>query len=83
MSITAQEVLDLISEVDAGLDLAVRALGQSELQPIIDAIAALAKKAISAATSQNPVVATEVVAADSAAEAAEDVKFGLPGQGPK
>lgn len=76
MSITSADVLLAISTVDSLLDEAVTLLGQSELKPIVDAIAALASKATAAVTSPEPVLATEVVGADAAAQAAETAKFG-------
>ena len=79
MSISSNDVLLAIEAVDSLLDEAVTALGQSELKPVFDAIASLAAKAIAASQSASPEAAVEVVAADAAAQATEDAKFGGPG----
>jgi hypothetical protein len=79
MSVSSNDVLLAIEAVDALLDQAVTALGASELKPVFDAIASLAAKAVAASQSASPIAAVEIVAADAAAEATEDKKFGGPG----
>jgi len=75
---TPAQIQETIALLDAGLDVALPVLGQPELVPIADAVAALGKKiaeALEAKAAQQSPVAAEVGAADAAADAAEAAKF--------
>jgi hypothetical protein len=75
--VAAIDELDKLVDLTAGLvpEIAIA-------QPWVDAIRATADKLQAAAIAHNP-AAAEVAAADAATAAAEDVKFGAPGTGPK
>lgn len=78
-----EAVVAVLDEVDKLIDLAAPFLPEVDVvMPWADQLRALADKLTQAAIAKNP-AAAEVAAADAAASAAEDVKFGQPGQGPK
>jgi hypothetical protein len=76
--VTADEVKQAITFLEAGLDVALPVLGQAELVPIANALGALAGKvtdAVAAAKAKQDPTAAEVAAVDAAAQAALDAKF--------
>jgi hypothetical protein len=75
---TPQQVASTIALVDSAIDVVLPVVGQPELVPIADALAALAQK-VNVALAQKSAAAAaaaEVKAADVAADAAELAKFG-------
>ena len=73
---TAADVMKIVDELDAGFDILAPLLGFGELKPLVDALVRLADKAVAAAENKKP-LAAEVTAADAAALAARDAKFGV------
>jgi hypothetical protein len=73
---TLEQVQALISEVDAGLDLALPVLGLEDLKVVADSLATVAEKVAAAIAGHDPpTLAVEVSAADAAAAVAEAEKF--------
>ena len=74
----ATDIESALNDVALALDTALPTLGQGELVPLVNLVANLGTKLAEAlASKQNAsqVLATEVQAADAAAQAAIDVKF--------
>lgn len=75
---TIDDVVKLVDEAIAGFELVAPELGVAELQPLADSVRKLLD-AVVAAIEDNPAaeLKAEVAGADAAADAAEDVKFGV------
>lgn len=75
---TIDEIVKLVDEAIAGFELVAPELGVAELQPLADSVRRLLD-AVTAAIEGNPAATlkAEVSAADVAADAAEDAKFGV------
>lgn len=74
----ATDIESALNDVALALDTALPTLGYGELVPLVNLVTQLgAKLAEAVAEKQNAsqVLATEVQAADAAADAAEDAKF--------